>query len=194
MSFQMKMTLKMIPRRKHGYHIRIPHTAYPLIIAPYVLGQFQGKGGTAMTIPETLLTLLEKEKLCFLSTSYQDQPHVSLMNFTFLKDKGLIVLTSRADTTKVTYMKRNPAVALLFTHFSGGERPPVSCTVYGTAQVVDTHRSHVYREAHLLRHPGMDAFILGDQIAVVTVSLRHVAMADIQDQVSNWSVDDSPDN
>ena len=147
-----------------------------------------------MIIPETLLTLLEKEKLCFLSTSYQDQPHVSLMNFTFLKEEALIVLTSRADTTKVTYMKQNPAVALLFTHFSGGERPPVSCTVYGAAQVMDTHRSHVYRQAHLRRHPGMDTFILGDQIAVVAVQIKHVSTATIQDQVSNWSAEDSTDN
>ncbi len=146
-----------------------------------------------MTIPETLLTLLEKEKLCFLSTSYQDRPHVSLMNFTYLHEKELIILTSRADTTKVSYMHHNPYVALLFTHFSGDDRPPVSCTVYGKAHIEDQNQDSLYRQAHLRRHPGMEAFITGERIAVVTVQIQNASIATIQDQVSSWSAENARD-
>ena len=146
-----------------------------------------------MTIPEKLLTLLEKEKLCFLSTSHQDRPHVSLMNFTYLHEKELIILTSRDDTTKMAYMQHNPYVALLFTHLSSDNRPPVSCTVYGKAHVEDPRQDKVFRQAHLRRHPGMEAFITGEHIAVITVQIEHATIATIQDQVSNWSAEDAPD-
>lgn len=142
-----------------------------------------------MTIPETMRTLLEKEKRCFLSTSYHDRPHVSLMNFTYLHEEELIILTSRADTTKVSYIHHNPYVALLFTRLSGEGSPPASCTVYGKAHVVDPSQDSVYRQAHLQRHPGMEAFITGESIAVVTVQIQRASIATIQDQVSSWSAD-----
>ncbi len=146
-----------------------------------------------MTIPEKLLTLLEKEKLCFLSTSHQDRPHISLMNFTYLHEKELVILTSRADTTKMSYMHHNPYVALLFTHLSNDNRPPVSCTVYGKAHVENPSQDSFYRQAHLQRHPGMEPFITGKDIAVVTVQIQRATIATIQDQVSNWSVEQAPD-
>lgn len=150
---------------------------------------FLNKGVYAMTIPENLQTLLEKEKLCFLSTSHQDQPHVSLMNFTYLPEKGLVILTSRADTTKMSYMRQNPYVALLFTHLSEDGRPPVSCTVYGKAHVEDPEQDSFYRQAHLQRHPGMEPFITGKGIAVITVHIERASIATIADQVSNWSAE-----
>ncbi len=146
-----------------------------------------------MTIPENLLTLLEKEKLCFLSTSHQDRPHVSLMNFTYLPEKELIIFTSRADTTKMSYIQHNPYVALLFTHLSGDNRPPVSCTVYGKAHKEDPQQDSFYRQAHLRRHPGMEPFIIGEHIAVVTVQVQRATIATIQDKVSSWSATHPPD-
>jgi nitroimidazol reductase NimA-like FMN-containing flavoprotein (pyridoxamine 5'-phosphate oxidase superfamily) len=142
-----------------------------------------------MIIPEIMLTLLENEKLCFLSTSYHDRPHISLMNFTYLHEQELIILTSRADTTKVSYMHHNPYIALLFTRLSGNGSPPVSCTVYGKAHVEDPSQDSFYRQAHLRRHPGMEAFITGESIAVVTVSIQRASIATIQDQVSRWSAE-----
>ncbi|SMP70696.1 pyridoxamine 5'-phosphate oxidase family protein [Anoxynatronum buryatiense] len=144
-----------------------------------------------MTIPEKLLDLLEKEKLCFLSTSHQDQPHVSLMNFTYLPENDLIILTSRANTTKMSYINHNPCVALLFTSLSETKHPPVSCTVYGKAHVTNPNQDDFYRQAHLQRHPGMESFIIGEHIAVVTVQIQHGTIANIQDQVSNWSAEDA---
>ncbi|RQD68600.1 MAG: pyridoxamine 5'-phosphate oxidase family protein [Tindallia sp. MSAO_Bac2] len=144
-----------------------------------------------MAIPENLLSLLKKEKLCFLSTSYQDRPHVSLMNFTYLPEKELIILTSRGDTTKVSYMRHNPKVALLFTDFSGQGYPPVSCTVYGKAQIEERHQDGIYREAHLGQHPDMESFIRGDNIVVATVKIQRASIATIQDQVSNWTPENS---
>ncbi|MEN1758882.1 pyridoxamine 5'-phosphate oxidase family protein [Anoxynatronum sibiricum] len=141
-----------------------------------------------MTIPVKLLTLLKNEKLCFLSTSHQDHPHVSLMNFTYLPEKNVIILTTRVDTTKMSYMNHNPHVALLFTHLSDTNRPPVSCTVYGKAHVADPTQDNFYRQAHLQRHPGMEPFIMGEHISVVTVHIQHGSIANIQDQVSNWSL------
>jgi len=142
-----------------------------------------------MAMPQTLLELLKTEKLCFLSTSDQDQPHLFLMNFTYLPEKGLIILTSRANTTKVSCISHNPRVALLLAHFSGEERPAASCTVYGKAHIEDPARDSFYRQVHLQRHPGMETFISGEGIVVVTVTIQHAVIATIQDQVTSWSAE-----
>ena len=111
-----------------------------------------------MNIPSEVLTLLEKEKFCSLATCCQDKPHVSLMNFTYLSEEGLIILSSRENTTKVQHIKNNPAVAVLFFTLGSGRQMPLSCTLYGTAAILNPDKGQLYREIHFNKNRDMGQF------------------------------------
>ncbi len=134
-----------------------------------------------------IVELLETEKLCFLATSYQDDPHVCLMNFTYLPGEEMIIMSSRADTTKMQHIAKNPAVAVLLYSPGGGEEMPVSCTLYGTAKILPAGKDSSYRKAHYEKHPLMGTFISGENIFIILVRIEHAALADIEDSVRTWS-------
>jgi nitroimidazol reductase NimA-like FMN-containing flavoprotein (pyridoxamine 5'-phosphate oxidase superfamily) len=139
-----------------------------------------------MAVPRQILKLLKEEKFCFLATSYQDHPHVSLMNFTYLQEEELIVLSSRANTTKVKYIEKNPAVALLIYSLSEGPSS-VSCTLYGLANVVNPDKDHHYRDSHYSKHRDMGKFITGENISIITVRISNAALSDLDDSVRTWA-------
>ena len=122
-----------------------------------------------------------------MATSYQDLPHVSLMNFTYLKEENLVILSSREDTTKVRYMKKNREIALLLCHLEGSGYPPVSCTLYGTATVLHSDKELFYREIHYRKHKDMSKFITGDNVSIITVHLKHATLSDLEDRVYDWT-------
>ncbi len=137
-------------------------------------------------LPE-ILKLLQTENFCFLATSYQDLPHLSLMNFTYLTEENLIILSSRADTTKVRYMKKNPETALLLCHLEGNEQPAVSCTLYGTATVLQADKDLYYREIHYKNNKDMGKFIRGDNISIIMFQIKHAAISNLDDRVYSWT-------
>ncbi len=144
-----------------------------------------------MKMPPELFKLLTKERFCSLATSHRDHPHVFLMVFTFLEEEGLIILSSRADTSKVRHMQNNPAVSILLYTLGGDGEPPLSCTLYGTAEVLHPDRDRYYRERHYRNHQEMGQFILGEQIAVIAVRIHRAALSDVEDSVQTWSSGES---
>ncbi len=144
-----------------------------------------------MKMPVEIEKLLKTENFCFLATSYQDYPHVCLMNFTYLEDEELIILSSREDTTKVIHIKNNPVVALLLYNLGGSGEMPISCTLNCTAALVSPESDTHYREYHYKKHPNMGTFIMGKNISVITVRIKHAALSDVEDKVRTWSKDSS---
>ncbi len=142
-----------------------------------------------MNIPPEILNLLKTEKFCSLATCYQDHPHVSLMNFTYLEEEALIILSSREDTTKVNHIKKNPAVAVLFFNLGNNGDLPLSCTLYGTAAVIDPDKDRFYRESHYKKNNDMGKFILEENISVITVSINQAVLSDVEDSVRTWSAE-----
>lgn len=136
-----------------------------------------------MKLPQPIAALLEEEKICFLATSWNDQPHLSMMNFTYLPEEELIILSTRMNTKKFRNMQQNPAVALLFY------RLPQSCTVFGRANVEQGEQSDSYRARHLVHHPGMAQFIVGPALAIITIRIESAITADLQDEVISWRAD-----
>ena len=86
------------------------------------------------------------------------------MIFTYIAGDGLIILSSRFDTTKVKNINKNPEVALLLYSEGKKEEKPFSCTLYGTAKVLAQGEDNFYREAHYKRHSNMGNFISGKNI------------------------------
>ena len=140
-----------------------------------------------MKIPPELLQLLESEKFCFLATSYRDRPHLSLMNFTYLSGEGIIILSSRADTTKVQHMEQNPAVALLLYNLEGSDGQPLSCSLHGMARVIDPEEDGFYRERHYQKNKDMGVFITGSHIRIIAVEITRGVIVDARDRVRPWT-------
>ncbi len=141
-----------------------------------------------MNIPPEVSKLLKEEKFCSLATSYQDQPHVSLMNFTYLAQEDVVILSSRPDTTKVRHIKNNPAAALLLFSPGGEGGSPLSCTLYGYASLAGGEKESFYREAHYQKNRDMGQFIMDEDIRIIIINIRKVALTDVKDRVRTWSV------
>lgn len=142
-----------------------------------------------MNIPLQVIRLLENEKHCFLATCHLDKPHLSLMLFTYLAADGLVVLSSRSDTTKVRNIRKNREVAILLYSTGGTGEKPFSCTLYGKAKVLPHGEDNFFREAHNKKHSGMDNFIAGENISIITVDFKNAVISDIDDSVQTWSAE-----
>jgi nitroimidazol reductase NimA-like FMN-containing flavoprotein (pyridoxamine 5'-phosphate oxidase superfamily) len=139
-----------------------------------------------MPIPQEIVNLLQTEKLCFLATSHLDQPHASLMNFTYLAEEGCIIISSRPDTAKMKNIVNNPEVALLLYSLGENKTPVLGCTLHGKATVLPADQARNFREAHYRHHPDMGPFIEGDNIAVVLIRINRAAISDLKDHVRTW--------
>ena len=142
-----------------------------------------------MGIPKEVINLLKTEKFCFLATSHRDQPHVCLMNFTFMEDDGLIILSSREKTTKVDHIRRNPSVSLLLYNLGKSKDASLSVTLNGKATIVNNADETRYREMHYRKNSDMSSFIKGDNILIIAVNIDHGLIADSRDSVFEWSVE-----
>lgn len=56
-------------------------------------------------------------RLCFLATQSNGEPHLSLMNFTYVQEEEVIVLSTRRNTKKFEQITESPKVAVLIHDF-----------------------------------------------------------------------------
>jgi hypothetical protein len=113
------------------------------------------------------------------------------MIFTYLAEEKLIILSSRADTTKVRHMENNQEVALLLYRLQGSGKSAVSCTLHGKATVLQPGKDTYYREIHHKNHKDLSIFITGDNVSIITVNIKHATLSDLEDRVYNWTAENS---
>ena len=68
-------------------------------------------------LPDEIVAVLKRSRLCFLATQSEGEPHLSLMNFTYHRNEELIILSTRRDTKKYFQIKLSPKVAILIHDF-----------------------------------------------------------------------------
>ena len=68
-------------------------------------------------LPFHVVRLLEASQLCFLSTSTNNDPHLSLMNFTYYQKEEIVIMCTQRDTKKFRQISKVPTVALLIHDF-----------------------------------------------------------------------------
>ena len=68
-------------------------------------------------LPDEVVEVLRTSKLCYLATQSEGNPHLSLMNFTYCRDKEVIILSTRRNTKKFCQIVENPKVAVLIHDF-----------------------------------------------------------------------------
>lgn len=132
-----------------------------------------------MDIPKDIKDLLENEKLCAMATSWENQPYLSLMNFTYLEAENKVILSSRRDSKKYKNIQNNKNVSLLL--FSDSHE--LSATFLGTAVTLERQEDQYFRELHMKRND-MPQFILGENIGIIVFSIEKIVVSDNQDQLS----------
>lgn len=130
-------------------------------------------------LPETAVKLLKRTRFLHLATSYQDCPHVTLMNYTYYQegDKEFIIITTQKDSTKYENISHNNKVSMLvhdwtsskseedtsaepkrrnslfelITNLNKTEMSSISIMINGSAQIIDKQdaKYNFYKSLHL---------------------------------------------
>ena len=66
-----------------------------------------------MKIPEDIKKILKNENLCAMATSVDDQPYLSLMNFTYIEAENKIILSSKKNSKKYNNIQKNKNISIL---------------------------------------------------------------------------------
>ena len=159
-------------------------------------------------LPQPVADALQRSQVCFLATAGGNlEPHLSLMRFTYCRgidsedpsDEVLVVSTQR-KTRKFDILTENENVALLVHDFHTHDdepnndysptaqgRPRFSITLNGIVRVEEGEQAERYRQVHLQRNRAYSQFIVGDDIAIVTVHLTRARVCDVNDRVHHFA-------
>jgi len=147
-------------------------------------------------LPYAVVELLCASRLCFLATAEVNNPHLSLMNFTYSRQGDQIILATRRETKKYEQILSSANVAILihdFPHLALSEAEQehgrsLSITLNGTVHVCPpgSKEEADNRSIHLAQNPDYRQFIVGDDIAVLIVKIEKARMCDVQDRVTHW--------
>ena len=157
-------------------------------------------------LPKPVADALERSCLCFLATAGKLEPHLSLMRFTYTasleeNNSEVMIISTRRDTKKYDIITENNNVALLVHDFdasSGSDesnyssvagQTRYSITLNGTVKVQEGELAERYRQIHLSANPAYSQFIVGDEIAIITVNLERARVCDVNDRVSHFARD-----
>lgn len=98
-------------------------------------------------LPQEVVDLLNISKLCFLATVSGNEPHLSLMNFTYYQPDEVLIFTTRRNTKKFQQIQDCSNVAVLahdFPHLAQDASSPNSgysrkwsITLNGIAKCLD---------------------------------------------------------
>ena len=104
-------------------------------------------------LPNPVVSLLNASRLCHLATQHNNDPHLSLMNFTYYQEEEILIMTTRRDTKKYDHMKNCNKVAVLIHDFPNLEIDKnktsgntVSITLNGISNIIyDENIASKYR-------------------------------------------------
>lgn len=159
-------------------------------------------------LPAPIAEALERSCLCFLATSRSESPHLSLMRFSYCQDletprEEVLIMTTQRATKKYEMLAANQNVALLVHDFEGDAgndasnytaldgRSRYSITLNGVAREARGALAEQYRAIHLKSNAAYKQFIVGDDIAIITVHLQRARVCDVNDRVHHFRRNDS---
>jgi len=149
--------------------------------------------------PPVVRDMLSRCHLAYLSTvdSSASSSHLSLMRFTYLRDEEdgeLIVMSTNRNTKKFDMLNEQDGVALLVHDFAGGGGDDAaggaySITLNGSCMIEGGERAERFRKAHLEHNPEYPQFIVGEDIAILSVMVTEARICNIDDRVQKWTVE-----
>ena len=166
-------------------------------------------------LPSTVVRLLQASQLCFLSTSFRNDPHLSLMNFTYYQDEEIVIMATKRDTKKFRQISQSGHVALLIHDFphlklneEGEPESPrddssgaakgactYSITLNGVAEIATGDFAERLRAIHLEANPDYAQFIKRNKEfstaekpspAIIVVRIESARICNFKDQVKHW--------
>lgn len=139
-----------------------------------------------MVITKKIIELLQGEKVCYLATCKDNEPYLSLMNFTFDEESQRVILSSRRNSKKFKNILNNREVSLLLHNDNPGTalEDIISVTINGKAYEEKDDQKDYYQKLHATKHNDRHQFIIGDEIAILSVSIDKINTSDIHDQVT----------
>ncbi|MBN1435343.1 pyridoxamine 5'-phosphate oxidase family protein [Candidatus Fermentibacterales bacterium] len=133
-----------------------------------------GREMTPEDLRDTILGVLDRNRLAVLATQRDGQPHASLMAFTPLKGLELLAFATYRDTLKYQSLMMDGRVAVLIDDRSGEQHPDRRLVVTAPGEVAETgeqdRRDHL--AAHLARHPDLRGFLESPECELVCVAVR----------------------
>jgi hypothetical protein len=155
-------------------------------------------------LPRAVLDVLDRTNLCYLATTEESSPHLSLMQFSTTTvdspDDIAIILSTKMATKKFVAITSNPKVAILIHDFNGlrnSSATPTgdhysqgtySVTIYGEAEVIPQNtplRDRCLR-THLEANSKYAQFIIGDDVALLLVRPKLARICNVMDNVEHW--------
>ena len=147
--------------------------------------------------PQPIIDLLQSACLCHMGVTLDDgKTHLCLMNFTYVPEDEIIILTTRRNTTKYQAIEKLDLVTLLIHDFptdkasraaDAGYTKTHSITLYGNVSILGGDDAEEMRSKHLKRHgENYSQFIIGENIAVLRVDVSSAKLCNIKDEVTTW--------
>lgn len=128
-----------------------------------------------------------------LATEGDGKPHASFIAFTPMDDFVHLIFATYRSTCKYNNLIRNGKVAVLFENRSTKSPTQQDVTVltaFGDAKEVDISISDLLFQAHLLRHPELESFLLSDDCALFLVKVNAYQMVCGIDDIKWWYIED----
>jgi nitroimidazol reductase NimA-like FMN-containing flavoprotein (pyridoxamine 5'-phosphate oxidase superfamily) len=126
-------------------------------------------------IQDTILRVLERNRLAVLATQRDGQPHASLMAFTPLGGLRFLAFATYRETLKYKSIGQDPRVAILVedreSDFSYLGQPLV-LTALGEAIETPEEERHAHIAKHLTRHPGLQNFLCSSECEFIRVAVH----------------------
>lgn len=153
------------------------------------------------TLSKEVEQLLTNAGFVHLGTCHNNQPNVTLMNYTYIADEQAIVLTTRKSSTTYINLSQNPLVSVLVhdwvtarSRVVGGEPSllellqninqneisSMSVTLNGSArEVADIAEAEKYLAKHEKANPDAKQFIENQDIALLLVTFKEVKVTEV---------------
>lgn len=132
-------------------------------------------------LPDYLQEILKSNQVCCLGTLNGEEPYLSLMFFSWVENDGILIMSSRVNSTKVGNIKSNPRTAVLISTDDKNQ----AITLSGTAKLEEGERSEKYRSIHQQNYP-MKAPFISDQTAIISFKPLQAVISDREDHVTYW--------
>ena len=148
---------------------------------------------TQTTIKAYIEDTLQTNRFAVLATENNGQPHACFIAITPSDDFTHLIFATYRNTRKYNNLLNNRKVAILFENRSTKSlsQPDITVlTAFGNAVEVDITISDIARQAHLLRHPELEPFILSPDCAIFKVTVNAYQVVRGIDDINWWYIED----
>ncbi len=148
-------------------------------------------------IKDFVADMLKANGLGVLATEGNGQPHASLVAITPMDDFVHLIFATYRNTLKYKNLIINRKVAILFDNRSDIGYKPQDITVitaFGIARELNSADFELVFQAHLLRHPEFELFMLSDDCALFQVKVDAYQIVRGIDDITWWNIDHHSNN